>query len=81
MHWFWYKKGDGPQKISRIPKALERNKITVVILALLNTLPQASPSSYSVILDNLFTSIKLLTYFSQQGYGARGITRINGGIY
>ena len=37
-HWFWHAKGDGPKGISRIPKALGRNKTVVVIPALLNTL-------------------------------------------
>ena len=81
LHWFWHAKGDGPQEIGQIPKALGRNKTAAVVSALLNTLPQASPDSYDIVLDNLFTSTKLLTYLSQQGYDARGTARINGGIH
>ena len=58
-HWFWYTKGDGPKGISQIPKTLKRNKIVIVILALLNTLLQNS--LYGVTLDNFFIFTKLLT--------------------
>ena len=81
LHWFWHAKGEGPQGIGQIPRALERNKIAAVVLALLKTLPQAPPGIYGVTLDNLFTFTKLLAYLSQQGYGARGTTRANGGIH
>ena len=64
-HWFWYAKGDRPQGIGPIPKPLEINKIAAVILALLNTLPKGPLGTYNIILDNLFTSIKLLIYFLQ----------------
>ena len=64
LYWFWYAKGEGLQEIGQIPRALGRNKIAVVISALLKTLPQAPPSIYSVILNNLFTFIKFLVYFS-----------------
>ena len=81
MHWFWYAKGDGPQGISKVPKPLNRNKIIVVVLALLNTLPQAPSGIYSVTLDNLFISTKLLMYLSAEGFGARGTTRTNAGVH
>ena len=77
MHWFWHTKGDGPQRISKISKPLSRNKTAIVILALLNTLPQTPPGTYSVTLDNLFTSTKLLA----EGFSARGTTRTNAGVY
>ena len=81
VYWFWYAKGDGPQGISKISKPLGRNKIVVVVLALLNTLPQAPPGIYSVILDNLFIFIKLLIYLSAKGFGARGTIRTKAGVY
>ena len=74
MHWIWHVKGDGPQGI-KVPKPLGKNKIVVVVLALLNTLPQGLPGTYSIILDNLFTSMKLLVYFLAEGFGARGTIR------
>ena len=80
MHWIWHAKGDGPQKI-KIPKPLEKNKIVVVVSALLNTLPQGPPGTYSVTLDNLFTSTKLLVYFSAEGFGACDTTRTNVGVH
>ena len=69
LHWFWHAKGNGPQGIGRIPKALGRNKTAAVIPTLLKTLPQQN-YPYGVTLDNLFTSTKLLTYLSLIGYGA-----------
>ena len=78
-HWFWHAKGDGPKGISRIPKILKRNKITAVILALLNTLSQNS--SYDVTLNNLFTSTKLLTYFLLISYSAQGTARFNTDVH
>ena len=79
LHWFWHAKGDGPQGIGRVPKALGRNKTAAVIPALLKTLPQRS--AYGVTLDNLFTSTKLLVYLSSIRYGARGTARTNAGIH
>ena len=81
MHWFWHTKGNSPQKISKIPKPLNRNKIVAVILTLLNTLPQAPPSTYNITLNNLFISIKLLVYLLAEGFGAHGTTRTNAGVY
>ena len=81
MHWFWHAKGDGLQGINKVSKPLGRNKIVVVVLTLLNTLPQAPPGTYSVILDNLFIFIKLLVYLSAKGFGARNTARINTGVY
>ena len=80
LHWFWHAKGDGPQGIGRVPKALNRNKTAAVVPALLKTLPQQD-YPYGVTLDNLFTSTKLLTYLSSIGYGARGTARTNAGIH
>ena len=80
LHWFWHAKGDGPQGIGPVPKALGRNKTAAVVPALLNTLPR-DPYGYSVTLDNLFTSIKLLMYLSSIGYGARGTARSSTGIH
>ena len=79
LHWFWHAKGDGPQGIGRVSKALGRNKTAAVVPALLKTLPQ--DSSYGVTLDNLFTSTKLLTYLSSIGYDARGTARSNAGVH
>ena len=62
LYLFWHAKGSGPQGIGQVLKILRRNKTVAMILALLKTLPQASPGIYSIILDNLFTSIKLLIY-------------------
>ena len=81
MHWFWHTKGDGPQGINEVSKPLGKKKIAVIVSALLNTLPQAPPSTYSVTLDNLFTSIKLLVYLSTEGFGACGTTRTNAGVH
>ena len=86
LHWFWHAKGDGPQGIGPVPRPLGRNKTAAVVPALLNTLPEISlpkhcHNSYSVTLDNLFTSTKLLAYLSQIGYGARGTARTNVGVY
>ena len=86
LHWFWYAKGDGPQGIGRVPKPLSRNKTAAVVPALLKTLPKlslpkGSHSQYGVTLDNLFTSTKLLTYLSKNGYGARGTARSNAGVF
>ena len=38
MHWIWHAKGNGLQGI-KVPKPLGKNKIVVVVSALLNTLP------------------------------------------
>ena len=81
MHWFWYTKGDGSQEISKVPKPLDRNKIIVIILALLNTLPQAPPGTYSVTLNNFFTSTKLFVYLLAEGFGACDTIRTNAGIH
>ena len=81
VHWFWHTKGDGSQGINKVSKPLDRNKIIIVILALLNTLPQAPPGTYSVTLDNLFTSTKLLVYLSAKGFDARGTTRTNADVH
>ena len=81
VHWFWHAKGDGPQGISKVPKPLGRNKTAAVVSALLNTLLQAPPGTYSVTLDNLFTSTKLLMYLSAEGFGARGTARTNAGVH
>ena len=81
LHWFWHAKSDGPQGIGEIPKPLGRNKTAVVVPALLNTLPKGPPGTYGVTLDNLFTSTKLLTYLSAEGYGARGTARTNAGVH
>ena len=75
LHWFWYAKGDGPQGIGKVPKPLRRNKIVVVIPALLNTFPNCSPGTYGVTLDNLFISTKLLMYLSAEGFGAHRTAR------
>ena len=81
MYWFWHTKEDSPQEINKVFKPLDRNKIVVVILALLNTLPQASPGTYSVTLDNLFIFIKLLVNLSAKGFGAYSTARTNTGVY
>ena len=81
LYLFWHAKGSGPQGIERVLKILERNKTAAVVLALLKTFPQAFSDTYSITLDNLFTSMKLLAYLSQQGYSACGTARINSGIY
>ena len=81
MHWFWHTKGDGPQGINKVSKPLGKNKIVVVILVFLNTLPQAPPGIYSVTLDNLFIFIKFWVYLSAEGFGACGTTRTNAGVY
>ena len=81
MHWFWHIEGDSPQRISKVPKPLGRNKIAAVVSALLNILPQAPPGTYSVVSDNLFISIKLLVYLSTEGFGARGTARTNANIH
>ena len=81
LHWFWHAKGDGPQGIGKIPKPLGKNKTAAVISALLNTLPKGPPGTYSVTIDNLFTSTKLLTYLSAEGFGARGTARTNAGVH
>ena len=57
-----------------------------MVLAFLNTFPEISLlkycyNLYSIILDNLFTSIKLLVYLLQIGYGAQGTARTNVDIY
>ena len=52
-----------------------------MVLALLNTLPQTPPSTYSVTLNNLFIFIKLLMYLSAKGFGARGTARTNTGVH
>ena len=80
MHWIWHVKGDGPQGI-KVPKSLGKNKIAAVVPALLNTLPQGPPGTYSVTLDNLFTSTKLLVYLSAEGFGACGTARTNTGVH
>ena len=80
IHWIWHAKGDGPQGI-KVPRPLGRNKTAAVVPALLNTLPQAPPGTYSVTLDNLFTSTKLLVYLSAKGFGARGTARTNAGVH
>ena len=64
LHWFWHAKNSDPQGIGRIPRPLRRNKTAAVILALLKTLPQGPPNTYSVMLDNLFTFTRLLVYLS-----------------
>ena len=68
LYLFWYTKGDGPQEIGKVPKPLKIKKIMTVILALLNTLSVGSPGTCNIILDNLFTSTKLLIYFLAEGF-------------
>ena len=63
LYSFWHARETSPQEISYILRPLGRNKIIAVILALLNTFSQGCSGTYSVILDNLFTSTKLLAYF------------------
>ena len=81
LSWVWYAKNDGPQGIGSISKALGRNKIAAVVVYLLKTLPEGPPGIYSVTLDNLFVSEKLVFYLGSQGFGARGTARTNVGIY
>ena len=82
IHWFWHIKGDGPQGISRVPKSLEKNKIIVVIPALLKILwPKDSIGGYNITLDNFFIFIKLLVYLLAKGFGVHKTIRINSGIY
>ena len=82
IHWFWHIKGDGPQGISRVPKPLGKNKTVAVVPALLKTLRPKDPiGGYSVTLNNLFISTKLLVYLLAEGFGARGTARINSGIH
>ena len=80
-HWFWHAKGNSPQGIGLVPQALGRNKTAAIVLALLNTLPRGPPGTYNITLDNLFTSIKLLVFLLQKGYGARGTARTTAGVY
>ena len=65
LHWFWHAKGSGPQGISQISRPLERNKIALVVLVFLKTLPQGPPGTYSVILNSLFIFTRLLAYLFQ----------------
>ena len=81
MYWIWHAKGDGPQGIGKVPKPLGKNKTAAVVVYLLKTLPKGPPGTYSVTLDNLFTSTKLLVYLSAEGFGARGTARTNAGIH
>ena len=82
IHWYWHAKGDGPQGIGRVPKPLGKNKTAAVVPVLLKTLhPRDPPGGYSVTLDNLFTSTKLLVYLSAEGFGARRTARTNSGIH
>ena len=79
--WVWHAKGDGPQGIGTIPKPLGRNKTAAVVWYLLNTLPKGPRGTYGVTLDNLFTSTKLYSFLSDNGFGARGTARTNAGIH
>ena len=81
LSWSWHAKGDSPQGIGKIPKPLGRNKTAAVVAYLLSTLPEAPPDTYSVTLDNLFVSTKLVSYLGSKGFGARGTARINAGIH
>ena len=81
VHWFLHTKEDNPQGISKVSKPLGRNKIVLVILIFLNTLPQTPFSTYNVILDNLFIFTKFLVYLLAEGFGACGTMRTNAGIY
>ena len=81
LSWAWHAKGDGSQGIGRIPRALGRNKTAAVVVYFSGTLPEAPPGTYSVTLDNLFISTKLVAYLRSKGFGARGTARINAGIY
>ena len=58
------------------------NKTAVTVIALLKALPQVpNHGSYTVTLDNLFTSTKILLLLLKLGYGARGTARTNADIH
>ena len=80
LHWFWHAKSKGPQGIGRVPRELGANKTAATVVALLKALPQVH-SSFTVTIDNFFTSQKLLLLLSKLGYGARGTARTNAGMY
>ena len=52
-----------------------------MVLALLNTLPQGPPGTYSITLDNLFIFTKLLVYLLAKDFSACGTTKTNIGMY
>ena len=81
IHWVWHAKGDGPQGIGKIPKPLGKNKTAAVVIYLLKALPEGPPGTYSVTIDNLFTSTKLFMYLLAEGFGARGTARMNAGVH
>ena len=78
LHWFWHAKSKDPQGIGPVPKELGANKTAATVVALLKTLPHRP---YTVTLDNLFTSRKLLLLLAKLGYGARGTARTNAGMH
>ena len=81
LSWSWHAKGNGPQGIGRVPKALGRNKTAAVVAYLLGTLPAASFGTYGVTLDNLFILTKLVSYLGSKGFSCRGTIRTNAGIH
>ena len=70
VDWMYHSKGEGIDKgphnldVERWVKGLEFSKTQVVVLDLVSNLLLSTPSSsskYIVWIDNLFTSVKLLS--------------------
>jgi hypothetical protein len=82
LKWNWHRPGAkfGPVNV-KVPRALRgsasgkgENKTQATVLHLLQQLP---PARYHVILDNLFTSHKLMEVLRSHGFGATSTCRTN----
>jgi len=84
VDWMYHSKGEGIDKgphnldVERWVKGLGFSKTQAVVLDLVSRLLHTTPSSSSrfiVWLDNLFTSVKLLSQLKKLGVGAAGTVR------
>ena len=81
LQWVWHAKGAGKGPVG-VPMPIELggskrgaggNKTAAVVAYLLGLPPfRTDPGRYVVYLDNLFTSLPLLKYLRNKGWGATG---------
>ena len=70
-----------PIKLGGLKRGAGGNKTAAIVAYLLGLLPvHTDPGRYIVYLDNLFTSLPLLKYLRNKGWGATRTARTNSGI-
>ena len=76
--WIFHLKQSGP--VCALSKAYKGNSTQGVVVYLTNSLPKNPQFPYTIWLNNLFTSLKLLKYLRSINIGAAGTARLNSGI-